>query len=67
MSQINPQVIIDRSGRKTGVVLTPEAFDMLLSTIEELEDIRDYDVGINSDDWISLEEVEKQLSEQDYI
>lgn len=42
---INPQFVKDEKGRDLGVFLTKSEFDKLLEELEDLEDIKAYEVG----------------------
>lgn len=43
MLQIKKQIITDKNGKESGVILTKKEFDRLLHYIEELEDVTAYD------------------------
>jgi PHD/YefM family antitoxin component YafN of YafNO toxin-antitoxin module len=50
MISVHPQYIKDNNGKKTFVILPAKEFDILLQSMEELEDIRLYDQAREEDD-----------------
>jgi len=63
LSKITPQYIIDKSGKKTGVILDMPAFEQLL---EEIEDIYFGSIAHKAlqeeKDYIDHSEVKKKIS-----
>jgi hypothetical protein len=56
------QYLVDTKGQKTGVVLSVEEFQKLLSLLEEAQDIQDFhNAKVEEDEWVSLKEAKKQL------
>ena len=53
--------IVDADGKRTEVVLPIVLYERLLEELEELEDIRDFDVAMKDHDFVPWEEVKKQL------
>lgn len=53
--------IVTPDGQKTEVILPLKDYEYLMSLVEELEDIRDFDERIKSDEWVDLAELEKKF------
>lgn len=50
MLTINPKYITDQAGNKISVVISMKEFEAMIEKIEELEDIKLYDLVKNSDE-----------------
>ena len=50
MISVHPQYIKDNNGKKSFVILPAKEFDILLQSMEELDDIRLYDQAKKEDD-----------------
>lgn len=50
MLTVHPQYITDKTGKKISVVLSLKEFKNIIEELEELEDIRLYDVAKTSDE-----------------
>lgn len=63
LSKITPQYIVNKAGKKTGVILDILAFEKLL---EEIEDLYFSSIGHKAlqeeDEYITHEDVEKKMS-----
>lgn len=49
MIKINPQYIIDSTGKKSMVILPVKEFETIMEALEDLEDVRMYDKAIKED------------------
>lgn len=50
MIKLNPQYIIDSSGKKISVILPINEFNEIIEELEELEDIKLYDEALKSNE-----------------
>lgn len=50
MIKLNPQYIIDSSGKKISVILPINEFNAIIEELEELEDIKLYDEALKSNE-----------------
>ena len=62
MLALHPEYIIDQKERKKSVIIPFKEWEKLLSDIEELEDIRAYDIAkADNDKTLSFEEAIREL------
>ena len=63
MIKINPQYIIDSTGKKSMVILPVKEFETIMEALEDLEDVRMYDKAKQDDDGvrIPMSEVFKEI------
>ncbi len=62
MIALHPEYIIDQKERKKSVIIPFDEWEKLMYDIEELEDIRSYDIAKSDNDkTISFEEAVKEL------
>jgi len=62
MIALHPEYIIDQKKRKKSVIIPFDEWEKLMYDIEELEDIRSYDIAKSDNDkTISFEEAVKEL------
>ncbi len=62
MIALHPEYIIDQKERKKSVIIPFKEWERLMYDIEELEDIRAYDIAkADNDKTISFEEAIKEL------
>ncbi len=60
MTSIKPQVLTDSNGEKVAIVLPIEEYEKLVDALEELEDIKDYDLFVaNPEPTLPLKEAIK--------
>ncbi len=65
MTSIKPQVLTNSDGEKVAIVLPIEEYEKLIDALEELEDIKDYDLFVeNPEPTISLKEAIKMRKQQ---
>ena len=55
------QYVTDTKGEKTAVIISFKEYEHFLQLQEDLEDLRAYDEAIAANDWISLEDVKKDI------
>jgi len=58
---MNIQYVVDQEGHKVGVFLGIDEYERMLELIEEQEDVKAYDLAMQENDWVPLEEVRKEL------
>lgn len=59
--KLTPQFLTDEKGKRTSVVIPLKQFEALLEELEELEDIRIYDIAkARNDEFIPLEDYLKK-------
>jgi len=57
LDDIKPKFIVDKAGKKTGVLLTMKEYKCLLDTLEDLEDVVAYDKAkAETTEWIPFDE-----------
>lgn len=62
LTQITPRFLYDASGNKAEVVLKLADFERLLETIEDLQDVRDFnEAKAEPDEFIDLEELRRRV------
>ncbi|MYB93068.1 hypothetical protein F4054_06020 [Candidatus Poribacteria bacterium] len=65
MLTINPKYIIDDKGEKTAAVLTMKEYDFLIKCLEDLEDILEMDLIVESaTDFRSYQEIRLDLQKE---
>jgi PHD/YefM family antitoxin component YafN of YafNO toxin-antitoxin module len=63
---LNPQYVIDNQHNTKGVLLSIEEWEQLMEALEELDDIRAYDLAkTGSQDAVSFGQVVQELREKD--
>lgn len=55
----------DTEGHRTGILLTPEAYDTLIEMAEEYFDITEFDEAMKNGEFISFESVVDELRNLD--
>ena len=55
------QYVTNTDGKKTGVLISLKEYQKFLRVQEELEDTQDFDKAIEENDWVSLEDVKKDI------
>lgn len=64
-NSIKPQVLTNSDGEKVAIVLPIEEYEKLVDALEELEDIKDYDLFVaNPEPTILLTEAIKMRKQQ---
>ena len=62
MTSIKPQVLTNSDGEKVAIVLPIEEYEKLVDALEELEDIKDYDLFVENPQSSPFKDVLKEPS-----
>ncbi|MFZ1705878.1 MAG: hypothetical protein WAT79_16150 [Saprospiraceae bacterium] len=65
MISLNPQFITDKHGKKKSVVLSIEDFKALMEELQEVEDIKMYDLAkLGDQEFVVAEQAFKEIEEK---
>ena len=59
------QYVVDESGKKTAVVVPVKDYEQVLEALEELDDIREFDMLQGNEEFIPWDKAMKELGLQD--